>query len=506
MPDTAAAPRLERRLRTEQGFALVLALGVLSVMTIAGTSALTYTSANGRHASGSERRGLSFRAAEAGLNNALAVLSNPSVNALDPDALPSSEAAALTAQYEQGTARWWGTLDRETAVWTIHGVGLAPNPTGPLAAPPRRMLSARVPVTPVTNTDLAPNNQAWQYMFSTRTGTAGGCDQTLNNHVTGSSRFYASGNFCIGNNADFLGEALIVKGDLYLGNGSDVGSAESLATRVEVAVGGPSGCRYHNAAWHLPCSDADHVFSKMGAPNWVVGVNHAPATIAAPTIDWSWYEHAVPGPTQPCTHTEGSPPVFDVDSIRNNNAPTFELTPPTTSYKCRVGPEELPSGEISWDHVQRKLRVIGVVYLDGSATVTGSTTQYEGRGSLYLSGTFKLDGKLCGAVSLLNCDFGGWNPNEELLTVVTGATGGVAGTGNGVQITANSHWQGALYASGAVYLGNDAHADGPIVASHIVLSNHVDADPFPFITTVPPGLPGNPNVYAQPNEPELFSG
>jgi len=24
--------------------------------------------------------------------------------------------------------------------------------------------------------------------------------------------------------------------------------------------------------------------------------------------------------------------------------------------------------------------------------------------------------------------------------------------------------------------------------------------------TVPPGMPGNPNVYAQPNRPELYSG
>jgi hypothetical protein len=30
--------------------------------------------------------------------------------------------------------------------------------------------------------------------------------------------------------------------------------------------------------------------------------------------------------------------------------------------------------------------------------------------------------------------------------------------------------------------------------------------PFPVITNVPLGAPGNPNVYAQPNPPGSYSG
>jgi hypothetical protein len=69
----------------------------------------------------------------------------------------------------------------------------------------------------------------------------------------------------------------------------------------------------------------------------------------------------------------------------------------------------------------------------------------------------------------------------------------------------SAEFQGAFYSTSSISLGNDAHSDGPMVGRTIVLANHVDTDPFPWITTVPPGLPGNPNVFAQPNPPS-FAG
>jgi hypothetical protein len=155
------------------------------------------------------------------------------------------------------------------------------------------------------------------------------------------------------------------------------------------------------------------------------------------------------------------------------------------------------------------LTVSGTIYIDGSAQISnGQLNQYNGQAALYLSGSMSFNGKLCGGTSGSDCDFEAWNPNTEMLTIVTERAGqGGVSAGNGIQFENNSSFQGALYAhNGAVSFGNNAKSDGPIVASHIILSNNVTTSSFPNIVTVPVGMPGNPAVYAQPNPPQLYSG
>ncbi len=93
-----------------------------------------------------------------------------------------------------------------------------------------------------------------------------------------------------------------------------------------------------------------------------------------------------------------------------------------------------------------------------------------------------------------DCDFAAWNPNTEMLTFVTERAGqGGVSAGNGIQFANNSSFQGALFANnGAVSFGNNSKSDGPIVASHIILSNNVSTDSFPNIVTVPVGNAGQP--------------
>ena len=114
--------------------------------------------------------------------------------------------------------------------------------------------------------------------------------------------------------------------------------------------------------------------------------------------------------------------------------------------------------------------------------------------------------KLCAAALSGNCNFAGWNPNTEMLTIVTAGSGGLAGTGRGILIDNNAQFQGGLFAESAVAFTNNARSDGPIVGSTVILDNNVQTDSFPTITTVPVGMPGNPQVYAQPNPPQLYSG
>jgi hypothetical protein len=140
--------------------------------------------------------------------------------------------------------------------------------------------------------------------------------------------------------------------------------------------------------------------------------------------------------------------------------------------------------------------------------VRDGTYQYNGQATIYLSGTLLMDNnvKLCGGLSGGQCSFSAWDPNSEMLTFVANGSGGQAGTGNGMRFANNNQFQGGLFATYAIDLQNNVKTDGPMVASHVIMNNNVTSDPFPYISTVPAGMPGNPTVYAQPNPPQLYSG
>lgn len=567
---------IKRLLKDQSGIALLMSLGILGVFSIVSVTMLVYTTSNSRSGNLSKESELAFTLSEAGLNNAMAVLANPTNNALDSDVLPSTEATASSAQFEGGTAKWYGTLDRPTARWTITSIGLYNNPTGVSPAQVRRKLTAKVPVIP-TNTQTN-NNPAWNYIYARATGSA--CDVTLSNNLSGQSRFYVAGNLCLNNNVDITSESLIVRGNLDLGNNADVGTTGS---RVEGYVGG--NCRYGGGTWATPCTgdqDSRHIFSKL-MPSGSVGVNNAAPVIPEPAADMAtWYENAIPGPAQSCTSSSGTPPTFDNSyPTRNNSAGTFELTP-ASSYSCRTGPgangtlsgamtaaqttvsvtsaagfpsttfriridDELMTvtsgfgtttwtvtrgvsgttaashvasqtvtwddastpGMIIWNATTNTLTVRGTIFIDGSASITnGAVNKYDGQSTLYLSGVFYINNgsKLCGGVSGSDCAFATWNPNNELLTVVTDGSGGTAGLGNGILVDNNAQFQGGLFATYDVAFMNNARSDGPIVGRTVKFSNNVQNDQFPTLTSVPAGMPGNPTVYAQPNPPQLFAG
>jgi hypothetical protein len=566
---------LLRLLRKQEGTALVMVMGVLAVLTIAGTSMMVYTSNNARNASRSKVEETSFSLSEAALNNAMAVLSNPTNNALDPDVLPSTEATASSVSYETGTAKWWGVLNRSQAMWTVTGLGLYNNPSG--AAPVRRSLTAKVPIIPTLSQPL--NNPVWNYLYAGRTGNT--CDQSLKNNIVGASRMYIAGNLCLDPNVQLNQSTVIVGGNVDVANNAAIGASTSFSTRVESYVGG--SCRYGTGSW-VTCSgnqDANHIYSKLSDGS-TIAVNHTPPVVPPPTADFAnWYENAIPGPSQSCTTSSGTPPAFDNDyPSRNNSLGIFDLTP-SSSYICRVGPgasttltsavnatqttltvasasgfpttafrlriddemmnvtsgfggttwtvtrgvngstgaahtasqtalwdDSNASGELSWNATTKSLTVKGTIFIDGSAKISnGSVNSYNGQAALYLSGTFRGTGTLCGSVSAGACAFSTWNPDSEMLTIIANGNGGAqVNPGDSIFIDNNYSFQGGLYGTNAVEFGNNVSVDGPIVGSQILLSNNLTTNAFPTISVVPAGMPSNPAVYAQPNPPQLFAG
>jgi hypothetical protein len=162
-----------------------------------------------------------------------------------------------------------------------------------------------------------------------------------------------------------------------------------------------------------------------------------------------------------------------------------------------------------WNATTKTLTVKGTIYIDGNASITnGFVNVYNGYSTLYLSGVFYINNgsKLCGGVSGNECNFAGWDPNYEMLTIATDWYGGLAGSGNGILIDNNAQIQGGLFATYDVEFINNARSDGPIVGRTVKLGNNVQNDQFPTVITVPSGQPGNAIVRAMPKPPQKFAG
>lgn len=498
--------RLLRHLQREDGIALVMALGMLMVLAIAGTTVVHYSTANARSANVSQAQVTAHSLAEAGVAEALAVLFNPANNGFNQYLLPSR-----TSTYENGSTTWSGVLNDNSnpPAWTVTSTGVTKNPTS--ASDVRRTLTVKVKVDP----DLVetPGSSAWNYIFSTSTGDPSGCDMSLLQTVEMGSPLYVAGNLCLDNSAKITAGPVLVHGQMKLNAPQNaVGSSSTPVNKVHVA----GGCKYRTNPLHSPCqgppSNADNVFANE--------IGTTPVTITWPTAEWEkWYLNASPGPYYACKTQSGTPPTFDNDqgpasspdvSKWNRSVPgTFNLAPESTSYQCST-----PSGEISWNKGTKKLTVNGTVFIDGNAVIdNGFTNEYDGLGTIYLSGSLLLkNSQLCALVSGSTCNWAAWDPNTELLAFVAGGKGGGGQTDVNADVSIeikSVHFQGGLYGAQKVQIDTAAGApqfQGPMVAPSVVITQAITTYSFPAITIGPAGLPGTQPVYSRPRTPESFSG
>jgi len=492
--DRHIRPRL-RRLRSERGFALVLSLGVSVVLSAVGLTVMAYTTDNQGWAARQRNDVTAFALAEAGLNNAMAILDNPSNNAMNASLLSSSEATASSKTYEDGTAYWWGTFDTFTKTWTVNAKGLMRNPIGG-----RDVVRYIHASSHVRASLMQPrNNPIWNYVVSLQTGTT--CDMSLNNSENMQSPLYVMGNLCLSTPSQVSAGPLVVKGYLKLDVNTNVGSSGAPINEAHIV----GGCSYKNGPWDNPCGPDDMVFANQ--------IDSVAPALTKPTVDLdSWYANAAPGPKFPCTAVSGTPPVFDNDTVRNNSVPTiFNLTPPSSNYSCVVKTSMgVVIGQLSWDHSAKVLTVLGTIFIDGSAMVDygfqNVPIQYNGQATLYLSGTMLIkDTKFCGGISAdgTNCDFNTWNPNTEMLVVVAAGSGGQLPTGDSIQVV-NSYFQGGLWGNYNIELDTTSQTEGPMIAGTEIIGQKVLTHAFPVIDDIPVGAPGVPVVYAQPDAPTNY--
>src|SRR4051794_26212906 len=187
---------VRRLVREECGIALVMALGILVVCAIMLTTVVAYTSSAQRTSSFSKARLTAFDAADAGMNNAFAVLNLPTNNSLQPSILPPchtpnpdtttpgqtnpawfTSSTNLTSQltwnqntYGTATTYWCGDLDKFGAQWFLRSVGSIRNPVARNGIKTTRTLTSKVTIQPTLT--QPKNNPVWDYLYAGHTGSA----------------------------------------------------------------------------------------------------------------------------------------------------------------------------------------------------------------------------------------------------------------------------------------------------------------------------------------------
>jgi hypothetical protein len=493
--------RIFRILKRQDGIAMITAVGVLAVLAIATASTIAYTTSNTRTAEYSADDAQAYTLAEAGFNEMLAILNKQGNSAINPDLLPPT-----TSTYENGTVTRSGTFDDGTWKWSLTSTGFVKNSTGGGMADVRRTLTAKVPVYPVNTQPLYADS--WNFVYSWGTGDPDGCDMTVNANVDVKTRLMVAGNICWSNGSKQSAGELIVGGTNTVNGSAVIGSSAAPISRLDA-----NGCRVGTGTIHDPCQGPPANADKV----WATTITSDPGILVPPSVDLDgWYTNSSPGPLHPCHTSSGTPPVFENETspkVRNRSVGTVNLTP-TTSYTCQTMGGENPLGELSWNNTTKVLTVRGTIFIDGNAFVNQSGT-YDGQATIYLSGSFLINAsKFCAVKSAGVCDYttGAWNPNTRLLTIVANADAGQSGVNAGDSLAFSGspgsvEWQGAMYGGAyRVQLNAGVKAAGPIIADEVVLNSSVQEQGFSTLEEVPTGMPGNPLVVAQPDEPELYSG
>jgi Tfp pilus assembly protein PilX len=460
----------KRLLHAQEGFALLIALACLLVLSTATTSVIVYSTSNETSAVHSSDTQLALSVAEAGLNMALArleVASDPSM----ANAVPAAPVAEVAV--EKGFASYDGSLDATAKVWTLTGIGRVPNPSNQT----NTIRTVHMQVKLGSATKGSANNAIWNYVYA---DAPTGCT-SIGNSVNMNVPFYIRGNLCMSNSAQVTSYALQVGGSLTMSNQSGVGSASAPIHEVHVA----GGCSRDGVHYDTVCTSADGVYGSI--------VDNKPTTFTKPPVDMAGtYQTAMPGPKHPCT--TGSVPWggFDNDSTPLNvSLGTISLVPKNQPYDCKVyDASNQLVGELGWDG-NGTLTVLGTIFLDANIQFSQlNTIVYKGKATIYAAGTITVQNhtSICGAA-----DCGSdWDVSKNLLAWVSGAPCPANGSQlNGFYIDNFSTMQGAVYTVCDYAEGNNTTFWGPVISRQVYIQNSTTN----FYVPIGTPLPGMPATY-----------
>jgi hypothetical protein len=267
----APGDAIRDRLRDERGVALLMALGILLVLSLGFATSIALTSSGSRHAQRSKADQKSYALAEDGVNNAVSVIFSPA-NKLAAKSVDCSNPATYstgTPAYKdlltprtttrlEGSVTWSGvffcTADPTDPTfpppfWKVTSVAIVTNPTGPGTAAVRRVVTVKVPLdqTADTVTTTLPGGlvtttyTTWNTQTQVTTGAVTSTYATTttswDGSPFGSSFLYSKGDVVLSGNTP-VEMAIIGEGNLTF-NGSGTGldaAASAVSMRGTIAL------------------------------------------------------------------------------------------------------------------------------------------------------------------------------------------------------------------------------------------------------------------------------
>jgi hypothetical protein len=514
------------RLRDESGIALVMAILVVMVLSIATTSLIIYSTSNERAANRSKASHDAYTVATAGIENAIAQIAQaPKTDRDDPALFTGICASPANCQqtFDTGeTVQWTGQLfdDRPASVtnpnihlwrWHLSATATVPNPAA--AGNLTRNVTADLRLKPVTIQDL--DADAWKYIYSKEANDPDGCDMELPNNPNVQASFYVTGTLCLDNNSSIVGPtvgnpdvSVHVRENIILRkNGNDVGTLARPLTQLivegQAVPGYPNGgCSWKGNPYNKPCTAVDHA-----QPNSISG-QPAVAPVFAEFDDW----FAIATPTadplvNPCDPTVSFNHGFldDDDLAKNRSIGTVNLAP-GFSYRCKT-----LLGDLAWNAGTQTLTISGTMFLDGNVDYSSAgTIEYDGWGALYLSGYFHVRQTVLCAVKIgSNCDETGWslNPADVLLIAAEDNYNfGPSCPGCSALLEQSAVMQGAMYGEYDLGFQNNSYMQGPMVSNQEIIQNSFTFNYIPPLIKVPFGTPGNTITEYELDTPTNYTG
>jgi Tfp pilus assembly protein PilX len=519
------------RLRQEDGIALVLALGITSVLIIFVASMIDYTTSNSRAARLSSISLSAMQYADAGLNTAYSILVNQKVltggnptaaNLLGCNGLggaadttgpsncatPTPKIVCVTTSgcvsgdagssavygYYSGTnPSIFNGVSVGASTWLLVSSGYARNPQGATVI---KTTTAKVTITALNSGAVAA---VWNHMFITAPLTANVCAVDFGgNNMTITSPVYAIGNVCMSGQNTTVQENvngqpidLMVGGKLVLsGSGTSAGTNAQHPLTSGVVVG---GCTAVSVSSVTTACDS-------GSYNYWVGTKdafvlaEAPEMLAADIL--TDYTNSDPGPKHACATGGLASSTFDGDTTQNGTNASFELLP-GSSYTC-VSQSGSSFGQMSWNNSTKVLTITGNVFLDGNLTISQSGT-YTGTGVIEAAGTITFNGNGTALCATSPCSFTNWqgsSGNNSMLTLVA-----LKSSATSITFTDNSQtFQGSIWSqpsSSMTFVKNGVTIEGPIsIGKFDATFNNAAFQPLPVIKNMPVGAPIPPNTGA----------
>lgn len=514
---------MRRLLRREDGIALVMALGIMLVITISTVATISYTSAGSRNSRVSSAQLSALALAESGISTASSII-NTATNAAVPTLLgctangnnSTTPCTDRTLTAPSGTASFHGLYTAGAAgagTWVITSTGDIRNPTG--ASDTRKTMTATIAITPGGQVN---NISLWNYVYSTAPQDPNNpCEVTISGtNVVVDVPIYVTGDLCMTGTNSAIVENTASGGqpvDVHVGGTvSLTGTHASVGTTLKYLTSGlaEGGCKTTANPTAHGCTTAD---------GWYVTKPDSPVTATAPTTDFpSRYLDASPGPSHTCTSALTPSPNLMTSTPKafDNNPPTmdgtntsFELTPTSTSYNCVTS-----SGTLNWDKTKQLLTVSGTIFFDGNVTISNSGAMYLGKATIYVNGTLSLSGNVnasfhaaCPATpptgTYHQCAFSDvkkeWDPNTTMIIFVSNKANGTAVDLSGTK----NDFQGGIECSSTSTVdltGTDTKVEGPIICGKLTWFTNTRLLPLPAIaiTNVPNGAPNWPATIGPP--------